>query len=140
MFRYFPLILKNCWRNRRRTVLTVLSIAVSMCLLGVMIAVYHAFYLSAPTNEEARRLVVRNRISLTVTLPEYYAARIKQIPGVHEVMYSQWFNGTYKDARDPKNFFARLAVEPEKLFKMFPELPPYPKTSAGLSSANAPPA
>ena len=122
MFRYFPLILKNCWRNRRRTVLTVLSIAVSMCLLGVMIAVYHAFYLSAPTNEEARRLVVRNRISLTVTLPEYYAARIKQIPGVHEVMYSQWFDGTYKDARDPKNFFARLAVEPEKLFKMFPEL------------------
>jgi putative ABC transport system permease protein len=121
MFRYFPLILKNCWRNRRRTVLTVLSIAVSMCLLGVMIAVYHAFYLSAPSNEEARRLVVRNRISLAVTLPEYYAARIKQIPGVHEVMYSQWFNGTYKDARDPKNFFARLAVEPDKLFKMYPE-------------------
>ena len=23
MFRYFPLILKNCWRNRRRTVLTI---------------------------------------------------------------------------------------------------------------------
>ena len=121
MFRYFPLILKNCWRNRRRTVLTVLSIAVSMCLLGVMIAVYHAFYLSPPTNEEARRLVVRNRISLTVTMPEYYAARIKQIPGVREVMYEQWFNGTYKDARDPKNFFARLAVEPDKLFRMYPE-------------------
>jgi putative ABC transport system permease protein len=92
-----------------------------MCLLGVMIAVYHAFYLSAPTNEEALRLVVRNRISLTVTLPEYYAARIKQIPGVHEVMYSQWFNGTYKDARDPRNFFARLAIEPDKLFRMYPE-------------------
>jgi putative ABC transport system permease protein len=121
MLRHFPLILKNCWRNRRRTVLTILSISVSMCLLGVMIAIYHAFYLSSPAPEEALRLVVRNRISLTVTMPAFYAARIKQIPGVREVMVSQWFNGTYKDARDPKNFFGRLAVEPEKLFRMFPE-------------------
>ena len=51
MARYLPLILKNCWRNRRRTVLTVLSISVSMCLLGVMIAIYHAFYLSSPAPE-----------------------------------------------------------------------------------------
>ncbi|MGD0497323.1 MAG: FtsX-like permease family protein [Bryobacteraceae bacterium] len=121
MLRHFPLILKNCWRNRRRTVLTILSISVSMCLLGVMIAIYHAFYLSSPAPEEALRLVVRNRISLTVTMPQFYAARIKQIPGVREVMISQWFNGTYKDARDPKNFFGRLGVEPEKLFRMFSE-------------------
>ena len=121
MFRYLPLILKNCWRNRRRTILTVLSIAVSMCLLGVMIALYHAFYLSAPAAEEALRLVVRNRVSLTVTIPEFYGARIRQVPGVRDAMISQWFGGTYKDARDPKNFFARLAVEPEKLFTMYPE-------------------
>ena len=46
MFRYLPLILKNCWRNRRRTLLTIASIGVSMCLLGVMIAMFHAMYLS----------------------------------------------------------------------------------------------
>jgi len=121
MLRYLPLILKNCWRNRRRTVLTVASIAVSMCLLGVMISIYHAFYLTAPAPEEALRMVVRNRISLTVEIPEFYAARIRQVPGVRGVMISQWFGGTYKDARDPKNFFARLAIEPDKLFAMFPE-------------------
>jgi putative ABC transport system permease protein len=121
MVRHFPLILKNCWRNRRRTVLTVLSISVSMCLLGVMISMYHAFYLSSPAPEEALRLVVRNRISLTVDLPLFYGARIRQIPGVREVMVSQWFNGTYKDSRDPKNFFGRLSSEPDKLFRMFPE-------------------
>jgi putative ABC transport system permease protein len=99
MLRYLPLILKNCWRNRRRTVLTVISIAVSMCLLGVMISMYHAFYLSSPVAEEAQRLVVRNRISLTVEIPEFYGPRIRQIPGVRGVMISQWFGGTYKDAR-----------------------------------------
>ncbi len=121
MSRYISLVVKNCWRNRRRTTLTILSIAVSMCLLGVMIAMYNAFYLSAPAPEEALRLVVRNRISLTVAIPEFYGARIRQVPGVREVMISQWFGGTYKDSRDPRNFFARLAVQPEKLFRIYPE-------------------
>lgn len=121
MLRYLPLILKNCWRNRRRTILTVASIGVSMCLLGVMVAMFNAFYLSTPDDSEAARLVVRNRVSLTVFLPRSYQARIEQVPGVREVMISNWFGGTYKDARDPKNQFARFAVEPEKLFRVYPE-------------------
>jgi len=122
MFRYLPLIVKNCWRNRRRTTLTIASIGVSMCLLGVLIAVYHALYLSDATPAQAMRIVTRNRISLTVEIPLYYRERIRQIPGVKEVMTSQWFNGVYKDARDPKNFFARFGVEPEKLFTIYSEL------------------
>jgi putative ABC transport system permease protein len=121
MLRYLPLILKNCWRNRRRTILTIASVGISMCLLGVMIALFHAFYVSDPPPEEALRLVTRNRISLTQVFPESYAQRIKQIPGVRETMYNQWFNGVYKDARDPNNFFARMAVEPEKLFTIYTE-------------------
>src|SRR3982751_3123531 len=120
--RYVPLVLKNCWRNRRRTLLTIASIGVSMCLLGVMMSMYHAFYLSAPVAEEALRLVVRNRVSLTVPVPLAYQSRIKQIPGVREVMIGNWFGGTYKDNRDPKNMFARFAVEPEKLFSVYGEM------------------
>jgi putative ABC transport system permease protein len=37
-------------------------------------------------------------------------------------MLSNWFGGTYKDNRDPKNMFARFMVEPEKLFKIYGEL------------------
>ena len=122
MLRYLPLILKNCWRNRRRTLLTIASIGVSMCLLGVMMSMYHAFYLSAPAPDEALRLVVRNRVSLTVAIPLAYQSRIKQIPGVREAMIGNWFGGTYKDNRDPKNMFARFAVEPEKLFTVYGEI------------------
>src|ERR1039458_9113997 len=88
MLRFLPLVLKNCWRNRRRTLLTIASISVSMCLLGVMIAMYHALYLSDATPEEALRVVTRNKISLTQQMPESYKNRIKQIPGVREVMVS----------------------------------------------------
>jgi len=122
MFRYLPLIVKNCWRNRRRTSLTIVSIGVSMCLLGVLIAVYHAMYMSDPTPEQALRLVTRNRISLTVPLPLFYRDRIRHVPGVKEVMTSQWYGGVYKDARDPKNFFARFGIEPEKMFTIYSEL------------------
>lgn len=118
MLRFLPLVLKNCWRNRRRTFLTIASISISMCLLGVMIAMYHALYLSDATPEEALRVVTRNKISLTQQMPESYKNRIRQVPGVREVMVSQWFGGTYKD---PKNFFARFAVDSDKLFTLYSE-------------------
>lgn len=121
MIRYLPLIFRNSWRNRRRTILTIASVGISMCLLGVMIALFHAFYVSSPPPEEALRLVTRNKISLTQVIPQFYAERMKHVPGVREVMYNQWFGGVYKDARDPNNFFARMAVEPEKLFTVYPE-------------------
>jgi putative ABC transport system permease protein len=119
--RFLPLILKNCWRNRRRTILTIVSIGVSMCLLGVMIALFHAFYLSDPPADQALRLVVRNKVSLTVAIPLAYRETIQHVPGVREVMISNWFGGTYRDNRDPKNMFARFAIEPEKLFTMYGE-------------------
>jgi putative ABC transport system permease protein len=99
--------------------LTIASISVSMCLLGVMISMYHALYLSDATPEQALRVVTRNKISLTQQMPESYKNRIKQIPGVREVMVSQWFNGTYKD---PKNFFARFAADSDKVFSIYQEL------------------
>jgi len=119
--RYVPLVLKNCWRNRRRTTLTVVSLGISMCLLGVVIAMYHALFMSKPQATAALRLITRNRISLAVAFPLAYRQRIQQIPGVRDVMIYNWFGGVYKDAREAKNNFARFGVEPEKLFGLFPE-------------------
>ena len=119
--RYLPLMLKNCWRNRRRTILTIASIGISMCLLGVMIGLYHGFYLADPDPGEALRVVTRNKISLTQVMPLAYQSQIQRVAGVKEVMIANWFGGTYKDARDPKNQFSRFSVEPEKLFAVYPE-------------------
>jgi putative ABC transport system permease protein len=109
---------KNAARNRRRSLLTVCSIGASLCLLGVLMAIYHAFYFTGPTPEQARRLVTRNRISLTNIMPVSYGDRIRQIPGVQEVMILQWFGGVYKE---PKHMFARMAVEPERFETVYPE-------------------
>ena len=121
MLGYLPLIAKNCWRNRRRTTLTILSIAASLSLLGIFMAIYAAFYFSEPTPEQALRLATVNKVSLVFPMPEAYREKIKRIPGVREVMVSQWFGGVYIDNR-PEHMFARFAIEPDKMFIIHGEM------------------
>ena len=121
MFKNFPLIVKNCWRNRRRTTLTILSIGASLCLLGILMAVYQAFYLSDGAPEQALRLVTRNKVGLAATMPQAYEPKIKALPGVHEVMVANWYGGTYIDDK-PEHQFARFATEADKLFTIRPEM------------------
>ena len=113
MFRFFPLAFKNTFRNKRRSILTISSIAVSLCLFGVLIAMYHALFMQQPTPGQALRLVTRHRVSLAQAIPFADEAKVRQIPGVKEISVWNWFGGTYKDARDQKNFFARFGVEPK---------------------------
>jgi len=118
MFRYFPLVIKNSLRNRRRSILTIGSMAISLCVLGVLMAIYHALFMGEATPAQALRLVCRHRVSLTQPIPIYYREKIQAIPGVRQVMVWQWFGGTYKDNRDPKNQFPRFASEPDRLFQV----------------------
>ena len=119
--RYLSLILKNSLRNRRRSVLTIGSIAISLCILGVLIAMYRAMFTGDPTPAQALRLVTRHRVSLTQPVPIYYRDKIKAIPGVKDIMTWQWFGGTYKDNRDPKNMFPRFGTDPDHFFNVMPE-------------------
>jgi putative ABC transport system permease protein len=121
MLQHLPLILKNSVRNKRRSLLTIVSIGASLSLLGLLLAMYHSFYFAELAPDSALRLFTRNRVSLANPLPLSYEAQIKQVPGVKEVMIFNWFGGTYKDARDPANQFARFAVEAEKLAIVNPE-------------------
>ncbi|MGH9610749.1 MAG: ABC transporter permease, partial [Bryobacteraceae bacterium] len=117
MFRYIPLAFKNTLRNRRRTALTISSIAVSLCLLGVLIAIYHALYYQQATPGQALRLIVRHKVSLAQAFPSAYEAKIRRIPGVKAVSAWNWYGGTYKN-QQPVNFFARFGVDPVPFFKL----------------------
>ncbi|MGA7415792.1 MAG: FtsX-like permease family protein [Bryobacteraceae bacterium] len=112
MFRYFSLSVKNTIRNRRRSILTICSIAASLCLLGVLFAIYNAMFYKEATPGAALRVVVRHRVSLAQAMPYSYEAKIRQVPGVKEISTWDWFGGVYKDQRDQRNFFAKFGVEP----------------------------
>ena len=79
-------VTKSAFRNKRRSVLTVLSIAFSLLLLTLMMTIWHAFYMRENSEQESQRLVTRHRVSLTFMLPMYYRQKIKTIPGVVDVM------------------------------------------------------
>src|SRR5437588_6630666 len=112
---------KNAFRNKRRSVLTVLSVAFSLLLLTLMMTIWRAFYLDEGSAESAQRLVVRHRVSLTFSLPAYYREKIRSMPGVVAVVPVSWFGGLYKDDK-PENFFAQFGTDPEEFFKVYRDI------------------
>lgn len=129
MIRYAPMILRSSLRSRRRSILTIVSVAVSVCLLGTLMAFYNAFFFTAPEPAQALRLVTRNRTSIAVSMPIAHKERISQVGGVVDVMPFQWFGGVYQD---PKNVFARYAAPLDKVFKVRPELATPPEQQQAL--------
>lgn len=115
--RFLPLILSNLARRRLRTLLTMLSVLVAFVLYGYMAAIGRALDQGVGM-AGADRLLVRNRVTIALPLPEAYFNRIARQPGVESVSLQVWFGGIYQD---PKNFFAQMAVRPEELLRMYPE-------------------
>jgi putative ABC transport system permease protein len=114
-------VTKNAFRNKRRSILTVLSIAFSLLLLTFMMTLWHAFSLDEGSAESAQRLVVRHRVSLTFSLPGFYREKIRAVPGVVSVVPVSWFGGIYKDQK-PENFFAQFGTDPDEFFKTFRDM------------------
>lgn len=116
--KFAKLILKNILRNKRRTLLTISSLVVSLFLIISLATILTEFERGS---EEASplRLMTRHAVSLGFVLPIADLQRIKAVPGVKEAMPFTWFGGIYKDE---KNFFANFAVDATKLREVFAEL------------------
>jgi putative ABC transport system permease protein len=117
--KFIRLLLHNVFRNRRRTFLTVTSIAVSLFLIATLLTVLHEMEDPPQTPDSALRLITRHRVSLANILPVSYRARIARVPGVEAVIGSMWFGGVYKD---PKNFFAQFAVDTDQFFTIYQDM------------------
>ncbi len=110
-------VVRNTFRNKRRSVLTMASIGFSLLLLTLMISIWRAFYIDQVAPEAAKRMITRDRVSLAFFLPAYYRDKIRGVPGVVAVAPMTWFGGRYKDDR-PENFFAQIATDPDEYLKV----------------------
>ncbi len=111
------LIFKNALRHKLRTSLTIVGIVVAITAFGLLRTIVDAWYAGANASSSAR-LVTRNAISLTFSLPLNYAQRIRQVPGVASVSWANWFGGVYITER---NFFPQFAIDPATYLEMYPE-------------------
>ena len=109
---------KNSFRNKRRSILTVLSIGFSLLLLPLMMTIWRGFFVDKGTAESALRLVTRHKVSLAFTMPGFYRQKIQAIPGVVAVVPLNWFGGVYKDDKSG-NFFAQFGTDPDQFFDVY---------------------
>lgn len=111
------LLLKNAFRHKLRTMLTMVGLIVAISAFGLLRTIVDAWY-AGVDGTSSTRLVTRNAISLTFPLPLSYADRLKNVPGVTGISWSNWFGGIYINER---NFFPQFAVEPESYLALYPE-------------------
>jgi len=111
------LILRNAFRHKLRTTLTIVGIVVAVVAFGLLRTIVDAWYAGANASSSAR-LITRNAVSLVFPLPLTYAARIRQVPGVASVAWANWFGGVYVSER---NFFPQFAISTPTYLDMYPE-------------------
>jgi len=111
------LLIRNAFRHKLRTYLTILGMTVAILAFGLLRTVVDAWYAGVEASA-ADRLITRNSISLVFSLPISYKEKIKAVEGVEEVASGNWFAGVYISE---KNFFANFAVEPRTFLDVYPE-------------------
>ncbi len=113
------LVYKNLLRHKLRSLLTILGIAVAVLAFGLLRTVVTAWSYGVEASA-ADRLITRHAVSFIFPLPYSYKSQIEAVPGVTTVSFANWFQGIYKD-QSFENFFPRIAVDPETIFKVYPE-------------------
>lgn len=124
----FKLIIKNAFRHKLRTILTLVGLLIAVLAYGLLQTVVDAWYAGAAAASNAR-LITRNSISLAFSLPVNYQARIRGVDGVTTVARSNWFGGIYQE---PKNFFPQFAIS-DNYLDLYPEFVVPPEQRAAYT-------
>lgn len=126
--KFFPMLRANLLRSKKRTFLTIASVAMALFLFASLRTVVTTLANNSQFGS-ARRLVVTNRTGFVIPLPVSYANRIAALPGVTSVTWANWFGGQYGDG---KQFFATFAISAETYLAMYPEMTVPPDQKAAF--------
>jgi putative ABC transport system permease protein len=116
--KFAGLVLKSARRSKRRTALTVISVAMAVFLFVSLRAVLDGFNAATEASSSTRIVTLRST-SLFFTMPTSHGEAIRSTPGVQDITWANWFGGIYKD---PQNFFAQFAVDADSYLRMYPEI------------------
>jgi putative ABC transport system permease protein len=116
--KYLALIFKNLLRSKRRTFLTVLSIAVSLFIFSALVSIPTVANEILGNSASSTRIATHNKAGLAYPIPEAYKQRIMTVPHVEVVVPESWFGGVYHEVYDQ---FPNLAADPENVDKMWPD-------------------
>ncbi len=116
--KYAALVLKNLLRSKRRTILTVLSIGVSLFIFSALVSIPTAAKQILSDTAASTRIATHNKAGLAYSIPVAYKQRIETMPHVEVVAPESWFGGVYHEVSDQ---FPNLAADPEQVDLMWPD-------------------
>jgi putative ABC transport system permease protein len=116
--KYLHLIFKNLIRARRRTLLTIISIAVSLFVFAALISVPAIARRQLADTASTVRMICTNKAGLSYSLPEAYKPKIAAVAHVQAVVAQTWFGGIYHDVSDA---FPNLTADPDQADIMWPD-------------------
>lgn len=124
---FLGLAARNAMRNRFRTSLTVLGVAVAI-IAFVLLRTVISSWEAAGKYAAQDRLGTRHKVSFVISLPRRYVDTIREVDGVQQATWMNWFGA--KDARHPDLFFANFAVDTKTFLDVYDEVqvPPDQKT------------
>ena len=105
-------VLKNALRNRRRALLTIISVAISCGLLVTLLTLQRELTIPPESEAASLRIIARNKVSLAQPLPAKQLAVIERIPGIVAVTPFTFFGGNFRD--ETVTSFAQFAVDPKR--------------------------
>ncbi|HUD66926.1 MAG TPA: FtsX-like permease family protein [Candidatus Sulfotelmatobacter sp.] len=116
--KFTALVLKNLLRSKRRTILTVLSIAVSLFIFSALTSLPTVANRVLADTASSVRIACRTKMGQAYPLPEAYKAKIAETPHVVAVTPDNFFGGIYHEVSDQ---FPNIAVDPERIDVMWPD-------------------
>src|SRR5437588_13010116 len=82
MTKYLTLIFKNLLRSKRRNILTILSIAVSLFIFSVLVSLPNFANQMLADTTSSVRIICRTKMGLAYPLPGAYKPNIAAVPHV----------------------------------------------------------
>jgi len=110
---------RNALRNRFRTLLTVLGVAVAVVAFILLRTVIYSWNIAAEFAAKDR-IATRHKVSFVLPLPKRYVDNVREVDGIKAATWMNWFGG--KDPRNPDNFFANFLVDPETFLEVYDEI------------------
>ena len=110
---------KNILRNKFRTTLTVLGVAVAILTFVLLRTVLGAWTRGAEFAAKDR-VVTRHKVTFVMPLPKRYIDDVRNMPHVKGATWASWFGG--KDPKHDREFFATLAVDSQTYFDVYDEI------------------
>jgi len=116
--KFLALVFRNLPRNRRRTLLTILSIGVSIFIFAVLISLPAVVNQILHDSASDVRVLTHNKAGIFYTLPAAYQPIISAMPHVLAVSGVLIWFGSYHASTDS---IAGIAIDPDAVRQIWPD-------------------